>query len=123
MYLADRIGGADVLNKAIDRSGSFEDPTLVEAAAKTQELVDMDAFVNGFNGLADEEAKSMFMSGQTPMYLIATWDLPNFTTNESVPQEFRDSIGYLNFPTVDGKGDPSSSIAGPVAGLFVADGS
>ncbi|WP_298825932.1 extracellular solute-binding protein [uncultured Planococcus sp.] len=121
MYLADRIGGADVLNKAIDRSGSFEDPALVEAAAKTQELVDMGAFVNGFNGLADEEAKSMFMSGQAPMYLIATWDLPNFTTNESVPQEFRDSIGYLNFPTVEGQGDMSSFVGGPGVGLFVAE--
>src|SRR5690606_3823339 len=120
---ADRIGGADVLNKAIDRSGSFEDPALVEAAAKTQELVDMDAFVNGFNGLADEEAKSMFMSGQTPMYMIATWDLPNFTTNEDVPQEFRDSVKYMNFPTVDGQGDMNSFVGGPGVGLFVAEDS
>ena len=52
MYLADRIGGADVLNKAIDRSGTFEDPALVEAAEKVQDLVDMGAFVNGFNGLS-----------------------------------------------------------------------
>ena len=38
------------------------------------------------------------------MYLMGTWDLPNYTTNEDVPQEFKDSIEYLNFPTVDGKG-------------------
>ena len=113
MYLADRLGGADTLNKAIDRSGSFEDPALVEAAAKVQELVDRDAFVNGLNGLADEEAKSMFMSEQAPMYLIATWDLPNYTTNESVPQEFRDSVDYMNFPTVDGEGDTNSFVGGP----------
>lgn len=121
MYLADRLGGADTLNKAIDRSGSFEDPALVEAAAKVQELVDRDAFVNGFNGLADEEAKSMFMSEQAPMYLIATWDLPNYTTNESVPQEFRDSVDYMNFPTVDGEGDTNSFVGGPGVGLFVAE--
>ena len=121
MYLADRIGGADVLNKAIDRSGSFEDPALVEAAGKVQDLVDMNAFVKGFNGLSDEEAKSMFMSEQAAMYLIATWDLPNYTTNEDVPQEFRDSVGYFKFPTVDGNGDVDSFVGGPGVGLFVAE--
>lgn len=123
MYLADRIGGAEVLNKAIDRSGSFEDPALVKAAEEVQTLVDAGAFVDGFNGLADEEAKSMFMTGQAPMYLIATWDLPNFTTNEDVPQEFRDSVQYLKFPTVDGAGDMDSYVGGPGVGLFVAEDS
>ncbi|WP_010094943.1 extracellular solute-binding protein [Ornithinibacillus scapharcae] len=123
MYLADRIGGSDVLTKAIDRSGSFEDPALVQAAEEVQNLVEMDAFVKGFNGLADEEAKSMFMNEQAAMYLIATWDLPNYTTNEDVPQEFRDSVGYFHFPTVDGKGDMNSFVGGPGVGLFVAEDS
>ncbi|TWT25387.1 extracellular solute-binding protein [Planomicrobium sp. CPCC 101110] len=123
MYLADRIGGADTLNKAIDRSGSFEDPALVEAAKEVQTLVDNGVFVDGFNGLADEEAKSMFMSEQAPMYMIATWDLPNFTTNEDVPQEFRDSVKYMNFPTVKGQGDMTSFVGGPGVGLFVAEDS
>src|SRR5690606_23521107 len=64
MYLADRIGGADTLSNAIDRTGSFEDPALIEAAEKIQELVEIGAFVNGFNGLADQEVKSMFMNEQ-----------------------------------------------------------
>ncbi|MFD2682371.1 extracellular solute-binding protein [Bacillus seohaeanensis] len=123
MYLADRIGGGDVLTNAINRSGSFEDPALVSAAEEVQNLVDMDAFVKGFNGLSDEEAKSMFMNEQAAMYLIATWDLPNYTTNEDVPQEFRDSVGYFNFPTVDGKGDMNSFVGGPGVGLFVAENS
>ena len=123
MYFADRLGGGGVLDKAIDRTGTFEDPALIEAAAKVQDLVNMDAFVKGFNGLSDEEAKSMFMNEQAPMYLIATWDLPNYTTNEDVPQEFRDSVEYLKFPTVDGKGDMNSFIGGPGVGLFVAENS
>lgn len=123
MYLADRIGGADVLTSAINRSGTFEDPALVSAAEEVQNLVEMNAFVKGFNGLADEEAKSMFMSEQAAMYLIGSWDLPNFTTNEEVPQEFRDSIGFFNFPTVDGKGDLNSHVGGPGVGLFVSEDS
>ncbi|ARK32086.1 extracellular solute-binding protein [Halalkalibacter krulwichiae] len=123
MYFADRIGGSDVLTEAINRSGSFENPALVEAAAKVQEMVESDSFTSGFNGLADEEAKSMFMNDQAAMYMIATWDLPNYTTNENVPQEFRDNVGYFKFPTVDGNGDTNSFVGGPGVGLFVAENS
>lgn len=123
MYLADRIGGADILNAAIDRSGTFEDPALIEAAEKVQNLMDLNAFVKGSNGLSNDEAKGMFMNEQAAMYLMGTWDLPNFTTNEDIPQNFKDSIGYLNFPTVDGKGDMNSFVGGPGVGLFVAEDS
>lgn len=124
MYLADRIGGPEVLNNAINRTGSFEDPALIEAAKEIQELVDMDAFVNGFNGLGNDEAKGYFLNEQAAMYLMATWDLPEFTTNEDNPQEFRDSVEYMKFPTVEGgKGDENSFVGGPGVGLFVAEDS
>ncbi|GLO67812.1 MULTISPECIES: extracellular solute-binding protein [Oceanobacillus] len=124
MYLANRLGGEeDVLTNAIDRSGSFEDPALLQAAEELQALVNNDSFVSGFNGLADQEAKSMFMESQAAMYLIATWDLPNYTTNEDVPQEFRDSVGYFPFPQVDGNGDFNSYVGGPGVGLFVSENS
>ncbi|UFT98737.1 extracellular solute-binding protein [Radiobacillus kanasensis] len=123
MYLADRIGGAETLTKAIDRSGSFEDPALVKAAEEIQTLVDLGAFNEGYNALSDQEAKSLFMNGQAAMYLIGSWDLPNYTTNTDVPQEFRDSVGFFNFPTVDGQGDLNSWVGGPGVGLFVAENS
>lgn len=124
MYLADRFAdNEDILTKAINRETTFEEPALVQAAEELQSLVDAGAFVQGFNGLADEEAKSMFMGEQAAMYLIATWDLPNFTTNEDVPQEFRDSVGYFKFPTIDGTGDTDSYVGGPGVGLFVAENS
>src|SRR5699024_1677310 len=91
LYLADRLAGdEDVLTKAIHREGTFENPALVQADEEVQKLVDANSFVTGFNGLDNEEAKSMFMGKQAAMYLIATWDLPHITTNEDVPQEFRD---------------------------------
>jgi len=124
MYLADRIGGAEALKKAIDRSGTFEDPSLVHAANEVQKLVDMNAFVKGFNGLSNDEGKSEFMNGKAAMYLMGTWELPNYTTNESVPKEFRDSIGFFKFPTVaGGKGNVDSWVGGPGVGLFVAENS
>ncbi|WP_078382822.1 extracellular solute-binding protein [Sutcliffiella halmapala] len=122
MYLADRLGGPETLTNAINRTGSFEDPALVEAAKEIQSLVDMNAFVKGFNGLSNDEAKGPFMNDQAAMYLMGSWELPNYTTNEDVPQDFRDSIGFFKFPTVTGgKGDINSFVGGPGVGLFVSE--
>ncbi|GGI12615.1 extracellular solute-binding protein [Gottfriedia solisilvae] len=122
MYLADRIGGAEVLNKAINRTGSFEDPALVSAAQEVQTLVKKDAFNKGFNGLSNDEGKSEFLNGNAAMYLMGTWELPNFTTNEEIPKDFRDNVGFFKFPTYEGgKGNVNSWVGGPGVGLFVAE--
>lgn len=124
MYLADRLGGPETLTNAINRSGTFEDPALVKAAEEIQNLVGMDAFVKGFNGLSNDEAKGPFMNEQAAMYLMGSWELPNYTTNEDVPQEFRDSVGFFKFPAVEGgKGDIYSFVGGPGVGLFVSEDS
>ncbi|MGM0524354.1 MAG: extracellular solute-binding protein [Bacillota bacterium] len=124
MYLADRIGGPTVITDAIKGDISFTDDALVQAAEEIQNLVDMDAFINGTNGLGNDEAKGYFINEQAAMYLMATWDLPEWTTNEDNPQEFRDSIGYFKFPAVDGgAGDINSYVGGPGVGLFVAENS
>jgi raffinose/stachyose/melibiose transport system substrate-binding protein len=122
MYLADRIGGPEVLTNAINRSGSFEDPALVQAAEEIKKLVDMGGFVKGFNGLSNDEAKGYFMNEQAAMYLMATWELPNYTTSPDVTQEFKDKVGYFKFPTYEGgKGDINSFVGGPGVGLFVSE--
>jgi raffinose/stachyose/melibiose transport system substrate-binding protein len=124
MYLADRIGGSDVLTKAIDRTGTFEDPALISAADEVQKLVKEDAFIKGFNGLSNDEGKSEFLNEKAAMYLMGTWELPNFTTNEDIPKDFRDNVGYFKFPTVEnGKGNIDSWVGGPGVGLFVAQNS
>lgn len=123
MYLANRLGG-DALEKAINGSGKFDDPALTQAAAEVQKLVDMNAFNKGFNGLSNDEGKSEFMNEKAAMYLMGTWELPNFTTNPDIPQEFKDKIGFFKFPTMeDGKSDINSWVGGPGVGLFVAQNS
>ena len=122
MYLADRIGGPESLNNAINRTGSFEDPSLVKAAEEISKLVDKGAFVKGFNGLSNDEAKGYFMNEQAAMYLMATWELPNYTTSPDVAKEFKDKVGYFKFPTYEGgKGDIDSYVGGPGVGLFVSE--
>ncbi|RED54462.1 MULTISPECIES: extracellular solute-binding protein [Cohnella] len=124
MYLADRIAGTEALTNAIKGTASFTDPGLVEAAKRVQELVDRNAFNEGFNGLSNDEVKVDFISGGAAMYLMGTWELPNYTTNQEIQQSYRDSIGFFKFPTVDGdKSHIDSWVGGPGVGLFVAENS
>ncbi|WP_025679825.1 extracellular solute-binding protein [Paenibacillus massiliensis] len=124
MYLADRLGGQETLAGAIQGKNSFNDPALLQAATEVQTLVDMNAFVKGFNGLSNEEAKSEFLNGKAAMYMMGTWELPNFTTNEEIPQQFRDSVGFFKFPAAsDGKGNINSWVGGPGVGLFISENS
>lgn len=124
MYLANRLGGTDPLKNAVARTASFEEPSLVQAAQEIQQLVDLNAFNKGFNGLSNDEGKSEFMNEKAAMYMMGTWELPNFTTNPDVDQAFKDSIGFFKFPAVSGgKGDVNSWVGGPGVGLFVAENS
>lgn len=123
MYLADRIGGADLLDKSV-AGNSFTDPALVEAAKQMQELVDLNAFVKGFNGLSNDEAKAEFNDGKAAMYAMGTWEVPNFTTNPNVPKAFKDNVGFFKFPTAaGGKGELNDFLGGPGVGLFVSENS
>lgn len=124
MYLADRIAGQQTLADAISGKGSFQDEGLLKAASEVQALVDSNAFIKGFNGLSNEEGKAEFLNGKAAMYLMGTWELPNYTTNEDIPKEFRDNVGFFKFPTVaGGKGDINSWVGGPGVGLFVSQNS
>lgn len=124
MYMADRIAGQQTLANAISGSASFKDEGLLKAAEEVEALVDSNAFVKGFNGLSNEEAKSEFLNEKAAMYMMGSWDLPNFTTNEEIPLEFRNSVGFFKFPTIEGgKGDINSWVGGPGVGLFVSENS
>ncbi|MEC0368811.1 extracellular solute-binding protein [Paenibacillus chibensis] len=123
MYLADRIGGPDVLDQAV-ANRTFSDPSLIQAAKEAQNLVKSNAFVKGFNGLSNEEAKSEFMNEKAAMYAMGTWEVPNYTTNSDIPQEFKDKIVFFKFPTYDGgKGSVNDWVGGVGVGLFISENS
>lgn len=123
MYLADRLGGPDMLDQAV-ASSTFSDPSLIQAAKEAQDLVKSNAFVKGFNGLSNDEAKSEFMNEKAAMYAMGTWEVPNYTTNPDIPQEFKDKIGFFKFPTIEGgKGNINDWVGGVGVGMFVSENS
>lgn len=124
MYLADRIGGPTLISDAISQKVSFENKDLTAAAADFQNLAKMGAFSKGTNGLSNDEAKVEFLNETAAMYLMGSWELPNFTTSDETTQEFKDKIGYFNFPKYDASSEAADSwVGGPGVGLFVAENS
>lgn len=124
MYLADRIAGQEVFSNALAGKDTYMQDSLLQAAGEVQNLVNLNAFNKGFNGLSNDEGKADFYNEAAAMYLMGTWELANFTANEEIPQEFKDKVGFFKFPVVSGgKGDANSWVGGPGVGLFVAENS
>lgn len=124
MYLADRIGGSTLITDAISQKVSFENDAFKQAATDFQNLAKMNGFSKGTNGLTNDEAKIEFLNETAAMYLMGSWELPNFTTSDETTQEFKDKIGYFNFPAYEkGKDGEGSWVGGPGVGLFVSENS
>ena len=56
-----RCAGAKVINDALEKKGSYEDPGFIDAAAKFQELVKLQAFNDGALGVTRDESEIGFL--------------------------------------------------------------
>ncbi|BAS27964.1 sugar ABC transporter substrate-binding protein [Limnochorda pilosa] len=114
IYLAHRVGGAEVFEKAYNREPGygFDHPAFVEAGERIQELVRAGAFPVGFNGLDHDvgQASALMYSGRAAMHLMGSW-FPGQAREED--PEFARRLGWFPFPRLeDGKGDPTEVVAG-----------
>lgn len=119
VYLADRIGGSDVFQKAADRApgASFTDPAFVEAGRRIQELVKAGAFAQGFNGLDYDigGSRRLLYSGRAAMELMGSWEAATIRNENPA---FYDKLDFFPFPTLPGgKGDPNA-VVGTVGDNF-----
>ncbi|WP_119070612.1 extracellular solute-binding protein [Aggregatilinea lenta] len=112
MYLVDRIAGPEVFASAANRTGgSFEDPAFVQAGQMIQDLVNMGAFNEGFNGLDYDtgQGRMLIYANQAAMELMGSWEIGNFLSeNEAF---YAEDLGIIPFPAVEGGvGDPSNVV-------------
>ncbi|MOA01148.1 Multiple sugar-binding protein precursor [compost metagenome] len=97
-YLAQRIGGTEPFDKAKNNEADFTQDSFVRAGEMLRELaIDKKAFVNGFLGLDNAAAESLFMNGKAAMYLQGEWAMEAF-----LKDEFADKVGFIPFPAVNG---------------------
>ena len=113
IYFALRLGGGDAFLAAYDRSGSFADPSFVEAGAYIQQLVDLDPFPEGFEGLSWPEMAAGFGNGGSAMILMGQW-LPasqadNSADGVGIPTE---DLGFFPFPVIEGGAGNADDVLG-----------
>ncbi len=112
MYLVDRLAGPELFASAANRTGgSFTDPAFVQAGEMIQQLVEMGAFNEGFNGLDYDtgQGRMLIYAEEAAMELMGSWEIGNFLSEN--PDFYENNLGILPFPAVEGgKGDPSNVV-------------
>ena len=112
MYLVDRIAGPEVFASAANREGgSFTDPAFIQAGEMIQELVEMGAFIEGFNGLDYDTGQSRMpmYANQAAMQLMGTWEIGTILAEN--PEFYENNLSFFPFPAVeDGAGDPTAVV-------------
>jgi raffinose/stachyose/melibiose transport system substrate-binding protein len=115
MYLVDRLGGPEVFASAANRTGgSFEDPVFVQAGEMVQELVEMGAFIEGFNGLDYDTGQSRIpmYADQAAMELMGTWQISTYLAEN--PEFYEEKLGFFAFPAVEGGAGSPTNVVGTV---------
>lgn len=119
MYIVDRLGGPEVFASAANRTGgTFNDPVFVEAGKMVQDLVNMGAFNEGFNGLDYDtgQSRQLMYAGKAAMEVMGSWQLP--TMRSENPDFAENDLAFFPFPAIEGgKGDPTS-VVGTVGDNF-----
>lgn len=119
MYLANRIGGADVFMNAYNKfvPDGFMDPAFTKAGEIIQEWVKAGYFNEGFNGLDEDNGQSRMLlyTGNAAMYLMGSWFL---ATGGSENPEFMQKVHIIPFPVYEGGAGDPTAVVGTVGDNF-----
>ena len=122
-FLFDRIGGPEVFEAIYNgEKDSWSNPAAIDALGKVQDLVKANGFIKGFSSItADSNAdQALLYTGKAAMMLHGSW---SYGIQQSQGGDFvsSGSLGYINFPAVDGgKGDPSDTVGNPAQYLSIS---
>src|SRR5919202_4337809 len=118
-YLVDRINGPDFLTKVTAGQASFNDPGVVEAGRRIQELVQAGAFPEGFNGLDYDTggSRQLMYAGKVAMEL-QTSSYPSTAASEM--KGFEQKLDFVGFPTLPGGKGQATGLLGGMIGYAVS---
>ncbi|WP_242982114.1 MULTISPECIES: extracellular solute-binding protein [unclassified Clostridium] len=110
------IGGVSDSNTGTERSNS-----ILKAAYKLKELVDLKAFNESSWELTRDESEMLFKRGEIPMYFTGNWFIGELKNAEP---SVRDNVIVKTFPVMkEGKGTSKEFLGGAVDHLMISNNS
>lgn len=105
-------GDQNLILDAVDKKKKFaDDPSFLKAAQFLQQLRDVKMFQDSFMTADYGASQNLFTQGKAAMWYMGSWEA-GMATNQSLPQQFRDNLGVIQFPVAeDGKGKVDDLLA------------
>lgn len=115
-YLTDRIGGPEAFTAVMEgKPDAWQNPAIVEALTKIQELVNAGAFGDKFGSVVADAGADVALvhTGKAGMVLQGAWVYGTFITD--APDFVKaGKLGFTTFPAVEGgKGDAKNIVGNP----------
>lgn len=108
--VANRIGGSEPFNKVYNGTGTWEDPSFIEAGKVMAELAKMNAFPKGFNALDNDPSREMFIQGKAAMHVMGSWAIQQVSNNNPNVSK----LDVCKFPAMEnGKGSVDNWLGQP----------
>ncbi len=110
------IGGASDFHTGNDRND-----TILKAAYRFKELVDLKAFNESALDLTRDESEALFKKGEIPMYFTGNWFIGEL---RNADPSVRENVMVKEFPIMkDAEGNKNEFLGGAVDYLMVSNGS
>ncbi len=119
VYLAVRIGGKPAFDAAYSRTGSFADPPFVQAGEKLKELIALEPFQEGWQGMNHDDSEAIMGNGQAAMLLMGQWAPEVMRNNSADGKGLGDKLGFFAFPAVEGGAGGATDALGGGNGICV----
>jgi raffinose/stachyose/melibiose transport system substrate-binding protein len=116
--LALRTAGAKLSNDALAGKAPFDGPEFTEAAEKLKELVEAEAFNNGYMGMNYDEILALFTNGQIPMLFQGDWVAGDCELEDSA---VKGKIIATHFPYIEGSSaSPHDFLGGALDSFMIS---
>jgi raffinose/stachyose/melibiose transport system substrate-binding protein len=119
MVISTREGGQDAFLKAYNRTGSFADAPFVKAFQDLKDLVDLNAFQDGFLAAAYGDQETTFGNAGAAMELMGQWSPSVSKSNSSSGEGIGADLGWFPFPVIDGGAGNAADVFGGGDGFAV----
>lgn len=113
--IINRVGGTEPYNNVYNGTGTWEDPSFIEAGKVMAELVSLNAFPQGFNAIDNDPAQADFRAGKCGMLVMGSWAI------QQCYADMGDKLDACKFPEITGgKGNADSWVGQPDQSFAIA---